>query len=97
MRVSNRPCREFSVDHDLICCLDFKRRERSQDSCADCWTDVSAQHGCVVAIRLCPDFRPHGRFEPMIQEFTYGDLKPFDATGQVALMQPSCQVCLCVP
>src|SRR5260370_41391331 len=97
MRVSNRPCREFPVDHDLICGLDFKRRERGQHSCPDCWTDVSTQHGCVVAVRFLADFGVDSGFQPVIQEFVYCDLKPFDTTGQVTSMQPSWEVRLCVP
>src|ERR1039458_8796891 len=97
MRASNRPCREFPVDHALICGPDFKRRECGQHSCANCRTDVSAQHGRVVAVRFPSDFWFDGRFQPVIQEFVYGDLKPFDAAGQVAFMQPSCQVRLCIP
>jgi hypothetical protein len=94
--VSNRPCLEFPVDHDLICGLDFKRRERGQDLCTNCRTDVSTQHGCVVAVRLCPDSRSHGSVQPMIQEFIDRDLQPCNATGEIAFMQPSRQVRLCV-
>jgi hypothetical protein len=97
MRVSNRPCREFSLDHDLICGLDFKRRERGQDSCANCRTDVSAQHGRVIAVCFPADFWFDGRFQPVIQEFVYGDLKPFDASGQVSFVQSSREVRLCEP
>src|SRR4051812_979773 len=75
MCVSNRSCRKFPLDHNLICGLDFKRRERGYDSCTDGWTDVSTQHGCVVAVSLRPDFRSHCRFQPVIQEFVYCDLK----------------------
>src|SRR5258708_23547875 len=86
MRVSNGSCREFPVDHDLICGLDFKRRERGQDSCTDCWTDVSTQHGCVVAVCLCADFRFHGRFQPVIQEFVHCDLEALDTPRQVSFV-----------
>jgi hypothetical protein len=86
MCVSNRSCREFPVDHDLICGLDFKRRERVQDSCTDCWTDVSTQHGCVVAVCLCADFRFHGRFQPVIQEFAHCDLETLYTAGQVSFV-----------
>jgi len=78
MRVSNRP---FPVDHALICGLDFNRRDRGQHSCANRRTDVSPQHGRVVAVRFLSDFWFDSRFQPVIQEFVYGDLKPFDAAG----------------
>src|SRR5258708_35720528 len=86
MCVSNRSCREFPLDHDLICGLDFKRRERGQDSCTDCWTDVSTQHGYVVAVCLCADSRFHGRFHPVIQEFVHCDLETFYTAGQVSFV-----------
>jgi hypothetical protein len=33
----------------------------------------------------------------VIQEFVYGDLKPFDASGQVSFVQSSREVRLCEP
>ena len=60
--------------------------QQGQDSCTDCWTDVSTQHGCVVAVCLCADFGFHGCFQPVIQEFVHCDVETLYTAGQVSFV-----------